>query len=570
MNSPYQFTPYMLPMLASALFEMALGLYCLRRRSVLGALPLAITMFLSLPYAVGAMLELAAVDVPTQILWVKFQEMWPLVSTTALFCFVVEYANLGRWLTRRNLALLSIPVLAQFALVLTDDLHHWMWSGFSFDGYVQPIRGMGIWIMMTYAYALTVLHVIILLWLFVRSPLHRAPVGLILLARTTTVSMFLIDAVNRNPFAPIDLGSLVSPFSFTLYLIALFRYRMFDVIPVARETVIDQMQEGMLVLDAHRHIVDLNRAAEKILGQTAPTLRGHAITQVVPASSDMRLDGSESEMSIDAGDAARTISLHLSSIKDRRGSPLGYLVLLNDVTEQKQAQQQLLKQQRVVATLEERERLARELHDTLVQATASIRMQAETANVLLTRGETVTTRDCLARLVDMAQDIHLDLREYIFEASAASAAEESFFIALRAYLEQFIQRWAIQTQLHVPAELERRGFDAAVRTQLLRIIQEALANTRKHGSAHCADVIFELEKPVFSEKTGFYRCFVEDDGCGFEPMQLAAPDARGFGIRSMRERAQAIGGTVEIQSAPGRGTRVMVRVPVRTGPSEFS
>lgn len=104
--------------------------------------------------------------------------------------------NLGRWLTRRTLTLLAIPVLIQFLLVLTNDAHHWAWRSSSLGEYAQPVRGIGLWIMMSYGYLLIMLHVLTLLWLFVRSPLHRRPVGLILISRAATSGIITVLASN--------------------------------------------------------------------------------------------------------------------------------------------------------------------------------------------------------------------------------------------------------------------------------------------------------------------------------------------------------------------------------------
>ena len=111
MNLSYQFTPYILPMLASAAFMALLVVYSLRRRAVPGALPLAITALSVVGWAISAALELAAVDVSTKIAWVKFQAICQLPAATATLWFALEYANLTRWLTRRTAALLALPPL---------------------------------------------------------------------------------------------------------------------------------------------------------------------------------------------------------------------------------------------------------------------------------------------------------------------------------------------------------------------------------------------------------------------------------------------------------------------------
>lgn len=216
-------------MLASAVFAVVLGLYCWRRRSVPGAFPLAIMMLFGATWAVSAALELAAADPETKIFWFKFVfAVCTMPIVIARLCFVLEYAGLGRWLTRRTLALLAIPILLQLILVLTNEGHHLLWRGFTVDEAVIPLLGVAAWFLTGFVYLLLVVVVGICIWLFVRSPLHRWPVALILCSMLSTNTMFLLDTANINPFAPLDLTILSASFGFSMYALALFGFRIFD------------------------------------------------------------------------------------------------------------------------------------------------------------------------------------------------------------------------------------------------------------------------------------------------------------------------------------------------------
>jgi hypothetical protein len=118
---------------------------------------------------------------------------------------VVDYADLGRWLSRRNIALLIAPWLVGLGLLLTNDVHHWMWLAFSVDGTVSALPAAAFWILTLYAYLLFLAIVVILIRLFVRSPAHRPPVVLILTAMLITHAAYLLDAANANPVAPLDI-----------------------------------------------------------------------------------------------------------------------------------------------------------------------------------------------------------------------------------------------------------------------------------------------------------------------------------------------------------------------------
>jgi hypothetical protein len=127
MDWPYSYTPYIWPSALTVLLLIGLAVYSGRRRTVPGALPFMLACLFCVLWAAGAGLEVAAVDLSTKIFWVKFQGVWQLFGVTAIICFVLEYTWPGRWLTRRNLALLSIPPLLALGLILTNDLHSLIW-----------------------------------------------------------------------------------------------------------------------------------------------------------------------------------------------------------------------------------------------------------------------------------------------------------------------------------------------------------------------------------------------------------------------------------------------------------
>jgi PAS domain S-box-containing protein len=561
MTWPYAFTPYMLPMLASAACLAALAGYAWHRRSVPGARPLALMMLFALFWAIGAAFEVAATHVAAREFWIEFQAIWQLPVVTALFCFSLEYANLGHWLTRRTLLLLAIPPLVDILLVFTNDLHHGLWLNTASDGSFQPVYGLLLWLLIAYGYALNFSSMLVLIWLYVRSPLHRWPVGLILLGRILTSVAFALDITQRNPVAPMDPTILAATFSAAMYSLALFRFRLFDVVPLARNTIIEWMADGILVLDAEHHIADLNSAAQQLLGVARDRAIGLATSQVLSAFPDL-LELSRAaatahiEMTLKSDGAFRCYQVSNSPLIDRRGHQLGQVLTLHNITEVKQVQERLLQQQRLLATLQERDRVARELHDSLGQVLGYVKMQAQAARGLLARDLQEEADRYLAQLVTVAQEAHADVRAYILEARSDIVAEAGFCFALTQYLRRFSEIYGLATELTVAADVVDDTLEPMVAVQLLRIIQEALTNARKHAGAQHVQV-------NLSQTANTLTASVQDDGAGFDPVSLEADSGQTFGLSVMRERAAEIGGSVRIVSAPGAGTQVVICVPLR-------
>lgn len=212
----------------------------------------------------------------------------------------------------------------------------------------------------------------------------------------------------------------------------------------------------------------------------------------------------------------------------------------------------LYEQARFSATLAERNRIARELHDTIAQGLTAVTMQVEAAQRSFDRDPS-RTRARLGRAHELARETLEDVRRSVWTLAAPLIDGH----ALSQALDELTQRFAARTGLHVsychqgpPPTL---GHAAA--TQMLRIVQEALQNVEKHARATTVWV------ESYVDADGL-RVQVHDDGVGFESagLPLQKPNGNGFGLLSLRERARLAGGTLHIESAPGEGTNVSVTV----------
>ena len=563
MTWSYAYHPGLWPALISAILLAFLGWYIWRRRNVPGAQPLAVAAMLGVLWAIGLVLESSATGASTKVIWFEFQGVWQLPLATAITCFVLRYAGLGRWLTRRNLILFSIPPFLVLVTILTNGLHHSMWQQFEVDQTVKAIRGSAYWVTFGYAYALALLSLIVFVRLFIRSPRHRRPVALMVVGQVVNRTFIVMDSIQLTLPGPMDPILLMFVLAFGMYAIALFRFRILDPVPLARVAVLEQMSEGMLVLDLDGHVVDLNPAALRILNRPAADVRGRPIAQVLPHAA--RLDKAatvRSEITLGEGSAARHYDLNPAPLADRTGELLGQLLLLHDTTEQKLAQAQVLEQQGVVSTLRERERLARELHDGIGQVLGYVGIQAQTARKWIQNGNTDKADSLLSRLVEVAKDAHADVRESILSLRTGQAQEASFISALRQYLDSFQANYGIKTEQSLPEKIDSGTFSHEAGVQLLRVIQEALTNARKHSGAQAIRVGVELVN-------GLAHITVADNGYGFDAGELDRSAGDHFGLIFMRERMEQIGGSMKVDSKPGAGTTVRLDVPISAKPENM-
>jgi PAS domain S-box-containing protein len=561
LSLPYSYNSDIWPALITLAIVIYLGSYSWRRRNIPAAKPFIIACLLGGFWTLGAILELSAVDFSTQIFWVKFQAIWQLPVAATITCFVLRYAGLGRWLTRRNYVLLFLFPLLCVLLMVTNDYHHLIWTGFRMNGHVNVSPGRLFWVFISYGILLGLLNLLVLVWLAISSPVHRWPVAIMLVGQMIGRLGYTLDKLDTGLIGPGESVLLVVGVVSVAYALALLRFHAIDPIAAARKAVLKQMNEGLFVLDLQGRIVDVNPMAGAILEIPENNLRGKPITDVMPidAGRIKKLESNEigpTGITLEKDNSVRHYNLNSTTLRGRQDEVIGQLLLLHDVTEHTRAQTKILEQQKVLATLQERERLARELHDGIGQVLGYVNMQVQTALKCARNGNKEKAESIMGRIVEVSKDAHADVRESIHNLRTGSDRNWSLIPALKKYIDRFQANYGIRTKLSIPDGIADDTFDPAAGAQLLRVIQEAMTNCRKHSGAHFLKIGVELDGN---------RAYitVSDDGHGFDLEQLEHGEPGHFGLSFMRERMEQIGGSLKIDSKPGGGTILRLDMPIR-------
>ena len=209
----------------------------------------------------------------------------------------------------------------------------------------------------------------------------------------------------------------------------------------------------------------------------------------------------------------------------------------------------LYEQSRELSILSERNRLALDLHDAVSQRLFGLVLAAESAETLLDR-DAGAAREQVAKLKALAQEAREELRSLVFELRPPDLERDGLCGALRKHVEIVQRSQPIEIRLELDAGLDR---EPARDQELLRVAQEAINNSLRHARAEHLAVRLQRED-------GRLVLEVQDDGVGFDPAARALR-ATHLGLTSMEERARRVGGRLEIDSAPGAGTRVRVEAP---------
>jgi signal transduction histidine kinase len=241
-----------------------------------------------------------------------------------------------------------------------------------------------------------------------------------------------------------------------------------------------------------------------------------------------------------------------------------FFLFVRDVVRQSAERQRLIEEvqaarselavaERHAGMLKERERLAAELHDTLAQELSSIVMLLEAAQASVSDGSRAAAEQ-LGHALRAARESLREVRRVVWSLRPETLERGTLVGALDRLANEVSEHGPVSARVTVTGERVELGTE--VQVTLLRVAQEALANTRRHAQARVATV-------TLSFMPDLVVLDVRDDGTGFDPTSLdGPPDVSGhFGLVAMRERVEALGGTLTIETAPGEGTAVVAGIP---------
>jgi PAS domain S-box-containing protein len=301
-------------------------------------------------WTVWYMLEVGSLDPTVKFLSYRLKFLAIVFVPVIWFVFSLHYTGRSRLATRRNLLLVSLLPTLTTALIWTNDAHRLVWRSMELvhlDGFflIDTAANMWFWVHSFYCYLMILAGSYLLFRQFIGSPgLYRRQLTalMVCVAAPTIVNVFIVFGD-----ATIDF----TPFAFTITGLSLtwglMRYHLLDLVPFARNAVIDSMEDGMIVLDAHERIVDLNPAARRIV--TTPDPIGRPIMEVIRLLAEKpelaeryRTSGTaQDEIEIVEGNSRRVLDVQVSPLRDQQGSLSGRVIVFRDVTAREQAEHQI-------------------------------------------------------------------------------------------------------------------------------------------------------------------------------------------------------------------------------------
>jgi signal transduction histidine kinase/ActR/RegA family two-component response regulator len=341
-----QYTPYTIILFLGMALAVFLGITAWRHRSVPVAKSMTAMMAVLTIWMLGYALQLASVDLEGKIFWNQIKYIGVAPAATMWLLCAIQFTGRGRWITPRTLAILAVEPILIIILVWTNHHHNLIYESIRLNAsgpFVVRIASHGsfFWVHVVYSYIIIMIGAVFLIQELLRTKnLFRGQSLAILIATASPWIGNILYVSGINPFPYLDLTPIFFMITGFALLWATSRFGFLDIVPIARDFVMENMNQGVIVLDMRGRIVDINLAACRFLEIGLPEAFGVFFPDIIPIEGDsMEIFRGEKEHSSELflGETGnpRYYDLNISAVRNPNQMAVGNIVVLTDITERK-------------------------------------------------------------------------------------------------------------------------------------------------------------------------------------------------------------------------------------------
>jgi PAS domain S-box-containing protein len=587
-----QFTPYAMITFTATLITAWLAYVIWARRPGVGVIPFVVLALGITLWSFGSGFELLLTNASTIAVVTFFTYIGITIVPAAWFIFALQYTGNEVWITRKRLLSLAIEPVFVLLLIATNNLHQLFWESRQLtmmDGYIamESFYGPAFWIHAIYSYILLLLGSTLLVRAFIRFPQHyRGQITYLLIG---CASPWITNFIFLSGLSPFPANVDLTPLAFVITAIAtgwsLYRFRLMDIVPVGRETIIDNMDDAIFILDSKSRIVDINRSALRTFRREADDMIGQSITDILAGRQQHLvdtwggIDEANTDITIELDGTTRAYNLRITPLRNRQDELSGRIVSLHDISALKETNRQLriATEHAEEATRLKSQFLATMSHELRTPLNAIIGytelqllgMAGELNDKQYDYQERVLANS--KHLLGLINDI-LDLSK--IEAGRMEMVKKPF--AVRAWLDEIVETNAVLAQEkgiafkhEIAADMPNLLLGDAVR--LRQIVINLISNGIKFTKQGMISVV------VHPEGEDSWVIMVCDTGIGIPPHKLETIftefhqldnsatreyGGTGLGLAIVRKLVTAMAGTIRVSSTLGEGSTFTVTLPL--------
>jgi PAS domain S-box-containing protein len=493
--------------------------------------------------------------------------------------FTISYSQHAHWLNKYTVVLLAVVPAATYLMALTSHWHAFFWPSYRLiekNGllFFEGEFGIGFWIWAAYAYLMILGGAVLMIAAVIRFPrLYQGQALMLVLGSLIPLFSNFLFLINVNPLAPLDISPIALTLSGLFFTVGMLRFGLFNIVPVAHDLVVKNVNSGVIVVDLKGRILEINPAAAHVLNRSRDELVGQdALTALPEYAVQIHQFQDTWETKTELALGQRIYELEITPLANRHGKLAGRIILLYDITERKQA-------------LLERDILIKELgayaHTVAHDLKNPLSLIVGYSNLMLRKEKEALTDSAIASLQTIAKTGN-KMAE-IVDALLLLASVRSMEKVEMKPLDTAVlihNAWNRLTGSgEVAAELIMpEGWPTAVgyAPWVEQVWINYLSNAIKYGGAPPRVEVGVDMPPVSSNGIRPYlRFWVRDNGKGLssdEAEQLFQQFARldqhtavqghGLGLSIVQRIVERLGGTVGVESEPGVGSTFYFTLPM--------
>ncbi len=521
----YQEMPSTIPLIVAIIIMVASAVYTWWRSYVAGAKIVAILIFIGAAFILTYTMEVSSADLQTKIFWDKTQFLSITVIPVLWLIYVLQFTGYEKWMTSRNLLLLTVVPVMLAILAFTNEYHRLIWSSIVLSDKNLPFElgktyNVGYGLFLVYSYVLILIGIFLLVRMLIRvRHTYYQQSKALLFAVFLPLAGITIFLLGVNPFFDIGPDIFITVVITFIMGWSFAQVRLADVVYVALGTVVESMNDSIVILDLQNCIVNANPSALHLMGCSVSEAIGQSVNHVWPGLSDflehIHHEDIDREITIDLGKEQRIYDVQIFPLTDWRNRIISYVVVLHDITRRKQAEEKMK------ASLEEKEVLLQEIHHRVKN---NMQIISSLLNLQTRYVKDIQCREMFRESQNRIQSMAL-IHEKVYQSEDLSHIDFKEYV--QSVVNGLIQSYDVnmnQVTIKIKVEDISLSIDTAMPCGL--IINELVSNALKHAFPDRTGEIMVTLRAV----DGIIELTVGDNGVGM-PDDVDFKNAETLGLQ---------------------------------------